>query len=184
VRRSQGDFFNTPIPETDVMMMGHILQDWNLEEKKLLIRRAYDAVRPGGALMVYESIIDDDRSKNALGLLMSLNMLIENPGWLRLHWRRLYGLDEGNRLQGNSRRTPRRSRFNGGGDTILRPRSGSSWPELLQNPSSAPAGLRFRTLESRLAYLKESFCRLLRQEVPDGRHRTHPTHWFVSGRLR
>ena len=34
----------------------------------------------GGALIVYESMIDDDRSKNAFGLLMSLNMLIETPG--------------------------------------------------------------------------------------------------------
>ena len=61
-------------------MMGHILHDWNLQEKKMLIRKAYDAVRPGGALIVYESIIDDDRSKNAFGLLMSLNMLIETQG--------------------------------------------------------------------------------------------------------
>jgi ubiquinone/menaquinone biosynthesis C-methylase UbiE len=77
---TQGDFFNTPIPETDVVMMGHILHDWNLDEKKTLIRKAYDAVQPGGALIVYESIIDDDRSKNAFGLLMSLNMLIETYG--------------------------------------------------------------------------------------------------------
>lgn len=77
---TQGDFFKTPIPETDVVMMGHILHDWNLEEKKALIRNAYNAVRPGGALIVYESIIDDDRSQNAFGLLMSLNMLIETQG--------------------------------------------------------------------------------------------------------
>jgi O-methyltransferase domain/Dimerisation domain len=76
----RGDFFNTPLPATDVVMMGHILHDWNLQEKKMLIRKAYDAVRAGGALIVYESIIDDDRSKNVFGLLMSLNMLIETPG--------------------------------------------------------------------------------------------------------
>ena len=46
----------------------------------MLIRKAYDALPAGGALLVYESIIDDDRSKNAFGLLMSLNMLIETPG--------------------------------------------------------------------------------------------------------
>jgi hypothetical protein len=61
-------------------MMGHILHDWNLEEKLLLIRKAYEALPAGGALIVYESIIDDDRSKNAFGLLMSLNMLIETAG--------------------------------------------------------------------------------------------------------
>jgi hypothetical protein len=61
-------------------MMGHILHDWDLETKKMLIGKAYEAVPQGGALVVYESIIDDDRSKNAFGLLMSLNMLIETPG--------------------------------------------------------------------------------------------------------
>jgi hypothetical protein len=60
--------------------MGHILHDWNLQEKKILIRKAFDAIPVGGALIVYDSIIDDDRSKNAFGLMMSLNMLIETPG--------------------------------------------------------------------------------------------------------
>jgi O-methyltransferase domain len=61
-------------------MMGHILHDWDLGEKKRLIRKAFEAVPPGGALIVYEAIIDDERSRNAFGLLMSLNMLIETPG--------------------------------------------------------------------------------------------------------
>jgi hypothetical protein len=46
----------------------------------MLIRKACDALPPGGALIVYESIIDDDRSANTFGLLMSLNMLVETPG--------------------------------------------------------------------------------------------------------
>jgi hypothetical protein len=75
-----GSFFDSPIPNADVVLMGHILHDWNLEEKKMLIRKAYEALPDGGALIVYESIIDDDRSKNSFGLLMSLNMLIETPG--------------------------------------------------------------------------------------------------------
>ena len=75
-----GSFFTDPLPRADVVMMGHILHDWNLEEKKLLIRKAHEALPAGGALVVYESIIDDDRSRNAFGLMMSLNMLIETPG--------------------------------------------------------------------------------------------------------
>jgi hypothetical protein len=75
-----GSFFDSPLPKADVVMMGHILHDWNLEEKKLLIRKAYEAIPPGGALIVYESIIDDERCQNVFGLLMSLNMLIETPG--------------------------------------------------------------------------------------------------------
>jgi hypothetical protein len=75
-----GTFFDDPLPKADVVLMGHILHDWDLPTKKMLIKKAYDAVPAGGALIVYESIIDDDRSKNAFGLMMSLNMLIETPG--------------------------------------------------------------------------------------------------------
>lgn len=75
-----GDFFDQPLPEAEVLLMGHILHDWNLKEKKHLIRKAYEALPEGGALVIYESIIDDDRSQNAFGLMMSLNMLIETPG--------------------------------------------------------------------------------------------------------
>jgi hypothetical protein len=75
-----GTFFDDPLPKVDVVMMGHILHDWDLPTKKMLIAKAFDALPSGGALIVYEAIIDDDRSKNAFGLLMSLNMLIETPG--------------------------------------------------------------------------------------------------------
>jgi hypothetical protein len=75
-----GDFFADELPSADVLVMGHILHDWNLDEKRLLLERAHRALPDGGALIVYESIIDDDRRENAFGLLMSLNMLIETPG--------------------------------------------------------------------------------------------------------
>jgi hypothetical protein len=74
-----GDFFSAPLPAADVLVMGHILHDWSDDEKRLLIGKAYDAVPTGGALIVYESLIDDERRRNAFGLLMSLNMLIETP---------------------------------------------------------------------------------------------------------
>jgi len=80
VRFRGGSFFTDPLPKVDVIMMGHILHDWNLEEKKMLIGKAYDALPEGGALIVYDALIDDDRSKNAFGLMMSLNMLIETTG--------------------------------------------------------------------------------------------------------
>ena len=57
--------------------MGHILHDWDLETKRMLIARAYTALPQGGALIIYDAIIDDDQRQNAFGLLMSLNMLIE-----------------------------------------------------------------------------------------------------------
>lgn len=71
------DFFRDPIPPADVVTMGMILHDWNLENKMMLIRKAYDALPEGGAFIVVENIIDDARRENAFGLMMSLNMLIE-----------------------------------------------------------------------------------------------------------
>lgn len=72
-----GDFFVDPLPPADVITMGNILHDWNLEQKKTLIRKAYDALPKGGAFIAIENLIDDERRENAFGLLMSLNMLIE-----------------------------------------------------------------------------------------------------------
>ena len=75
-----GDFFKDPLPEADVLIMGHILHDWNLEEKRTLIEKVHRALPKGGVYVVFDAIIDDARRKNAFGLLMSLNMLIETRG--------------------------------------------------------------------------------------------------------
>jgi SAM-dependent methyltransferase len=80
LRFHPGDFMTDPLPTADVLVMGHILHDWNLDQKLMLLKKAHDALPPGGALVIYDAIIDDDRRSNAFGLLMSLNMLIETPG--------------------------------------------------------------------------------------------------------
>lgn len=74
---ASGDFFTDDLPPADVITMGNILHDWNLEQKKILIAKAYQALPDGGALIAIENLIDDERRTNAFGLLMSLNMLIE-----------------------------------------------------------------------------------------------------------
>ena len=75
-----GDFFTDELPSADVLVMGHILHDWDLTQKCTLLDKAYAALPTGGALVVYEALIDDDRRTNTFGLLMSLNMLIETTG--------------------------------------------------------------------------------------------------------
>jgi len=77
VSAASGDFFADPLPKADVITMGLILHDWNLEGKLHLIGAAYDALPEGGAFIVIENLIDDARRENAFGLMMSLNMLIE-----------------------------------------------------------------------------------------------------------
>ena len=64
-------------PKADVITMGNILHDWGVHDKKMLIKKAYNALPAGGALIIIENIIDNDRSKNAFGLMVSLNMMIE-----------------------------------------------------------------------------------------------------------
>jgi hypothetical protein len=75
-----GSFFEIPLPKADVVTMGHILHDWDLDVKTMLIRKAYEAIPEGGAFVAYDCMIDNERSQNAFGLMMSLNMLIETPG--------------------------------------------------------------------------------------------------------
>ena len=77
MKTASGDFFRDQLPQADVITMGMILHDWNLEKKMHLIRAAHRALPPGGALVAIEALIDDERRENAFGLLMSLNMLIE-----------------------------------------------------------------------------------------------------------
>ena len=75
-----GNFFKDDLPRADVLIKGHILHDWDLAEKKMLLAKARQALPDGGSLIVYEALIDDDRRTNTFGLLMSLNMLIETTG--------------------------------------------------------------------------------------------------------
>ena len=76
-RAVAGDFFNEDLPKADLITMCNVLHDWGIEDKKMLIRKAHNSLPDGGALVVIENIIDDQRSQNAFGLMMSLNMLIE-----------------------------------------------------------------------------------------------------------
>jgi cyclopropane fatty-acyl-phospholipid synthase-like methyltransferase len=71
------DFFEQPLPTADVIIMGHILHDWGLETKRMLIRKAYEALPAGGAFVAFDCMIDSERRRHTAGLLMSLNMLIE-----------------------------------------------------------------------------------------------------------
>ncbi|MDX1617726.1 MAG: methyltransferase [Balneolaceae bacterium] len=72
-----GDFWEDDFPEADLITMGNILHDWGLDKKKNLLNKAYESLPEDGACIVIENIIDDDRSENVFGLVMSLNMLIE-----------------------------------------------------------------------------------------------------------
>ena len=80
LRFHAGDFFSDPLPSADVLVMGRILHNWDLPTRNMLIAKAYRALPPGGVLIVYDPLIDDDRCADQHGLLSSLNMLIETAG--------------------------------------------------------------------------------------------------------
>jgi hypothetical protein len=80
VRFHPGDFFEDPLPAADVIILGHILHDWDLDQKLTILAKVFHTLPRGGAVVVYDAIIDDARRENAFGLLMSLNMLIETSG--------------------------------------------------------------------------------------------------------
>jgi hypothetical protein len=75
-----GDFLTDPLPAADVLVMGRVLHNWDLPTKRMLLKKAYDALTIGGALIVYERLIDDERRIGAAGLLASLNMLVMTAG--------------------------------------------------------------------------------------------------------
>lgn len=75
-----GDFFSDPLPAAGVFVMGRILHNWDLPTKKMLLMKAYQALEPGGAIVVYDPLIDEERCREPHGLLSSLNMLIETTG--------------------------------------------------------------------------------------------------------
>ena len=98
--------------------MGHILHDWDMDEKMMLLKKCYDALPTGGALIVHEALIDDERRTNAFGLLMSLNMLIETPGGFDFTGADCQQWMKASRLPLDARRAPRRAGFDGGGDQV------------------------------------------------------------------
>jgi O-methyltransferase domain/Dimerisation domain len=75
-----GDFLQDRLPGADVLVFGRVLHNWDLMTKKMLLKKAYEALPAGGALIVYERLIDDERRTNVAALLASLNMLIMTAG--------------------------------------------------------------------------------------------------------
>lgn len=75
-----GDFFKDPLPPADVIVLGRVLHNWDLKTKKMLLAKAYHAIPNGGAVIVYDMLIDDERRTSRTGLLSSLNMLLWTKG--------------------------------------------------------------------------------------------------------
>ncbi|MFI0424364.1 methyltransferase [Spongiactinospora sp. 9N601] len=70
-----GDFFKDPLPQADALIMGHVLHDWAEDERRMLIGKAHAALAPGGQLLIYDRMIDEEPA-DADNLLVSLHMIL------------------------------------------------------------------------------------------------------------
>ncbi|HKB45903.1 MAG TPA: methyltransferase [Chitinophagaceae bacterium] len=78
IQTMSGDFLKDELPRAEIITMGNIIHGMGEEEKQKLIDKVYGVLPENGVFITIENIIDDDRKQNVFGLLMSLNMLIEN----------------------------------------------------------------------------------------------------------
>lgn len=75
-----GSFFVVEdLPSADVVVLGHVLHDWDPRQRKELVAKAYAAVNPGGALLVYDRMLDDEPA-HVENLVISLDMLLVTDG--------------------------------------------------------------------------------------------------------
>lgn len=78
ISHHSGDFVKNELPHAQVITMGNILHGFNEELKHFIIKKIYNSLPAGGAFIAIENIIDNERKQNTFGLLMSLNMMLEN----------------------------------------------------------------------------------------------------------
>lgn len=74
-----GDFFTDAMPETDVLVFGHVLHDWSAVQRQELLDRAYAALPAGGAVVIYDQMLDED-APDLRSLIGSLNVALITPG--------------------------------------------------------------------------------------------------------
>jgi acetylserotonin O-methyltransferase len=75
-----GDFFHDPLPAADLYAVARILHDWTEVKIAALLAKIHAALPPGGALLVAESLLDDDGTGPVSTQMQSLNMLVCTEG--------------------------------------------------------------------------------------------------------
>ena len=75
-----GDFFRDSLPAADLFAFGRILHDWSEEKVRFLLKKVWDRLPPGGALLIAEKLLNDDKSGPIPALMQSLSMLVCTEG--------------------------------------------------------------------------------------------------------
>lgn len=75
-----GDFFNDRLPNADIYAVGRILHDWTEAKILKLLTRIFESLPSGGALLIAEKLIWEDRTGPRWGQMQDLNMLVCTEG--------------------------------------------------------------------------------------------------------
>jgi acetylserotonin O-methyltransferase len=75
-----GDFFADDLPKADLYVLGRILHDWDGPKINTLLHKIFQALPGEGALLVTETLVDDDRAGPVYTLMQDLNMLVCTDG--------------------------------------------------------------------------------------------------------
>lgn len=74
------DFLTDELPEADLFALGRILHDWSEPKIRLLLRKTWERLPEGGALLIAEKLMHEDKSGPVPAHLQSLNMLVVTEG--------------------------------------------------------------------------------------------------------
>jgi acetylserotonin N-methyltransferase len=80
VELSGGDFFEDGLPEGDLFALGRILHDWAEPKILELLRRIFERLPHGGAVLIAEKLLDDDKRGPRWAQMQNLNMLVCTEG--------------------------------------------------------------------------------------------------------
>lgn len=76
-----GDFFRDPLPTgADLIVLGHILHDWNRQDGTLLLRKIVEALPSGGAIFVNEFFLNESKDGPVMPACLNLTMLVATQG--------------------------------------------------------------------------------------------------------
>ncbi|MFL5342859.1 MAG: class I SAM-dependent methyltransferase [Gemmataceae bacterium] len=75
-----GDFFRDELPDGDLFALGRILHDWSEEKIHALLKRVFERLPSGGAVLVCEKLLHEDKAGPPSAQLQDLNMLTCTEG--------------------------------------------------------------------------------------------------------
>ncbi|XP_070607134.1 acetylserotonin O-methyltransferase-like [Erythrolamprus reginae] len=75
-----GDFLKDPFPEADLYIFARTLLDWSDEKCFQMLRKVYQACKPGGGVLIVEMLLDEDKRGPLMAHFYSLGTLVITEG--------------------------------------------------------------------------------------------------------